>query len=103
MIADFTLADLQYGDTVIVLHDTHAVRIDAERTSKAKGTITNIIPGARKITDSAPRRRLPIINFFTYPMQCKTDIGWKTMLNSMNYSLPTLSNCNVRRHGPQRT
>ena len=46
----FALADLQYGDTVTVLHDTHAVRIDAERTNKAKGTITNIIPAARKIT-----------------------------------------------------
>lgn len=45
----FALADLKYGDTVTVRHDTHAVRVDAQRTSKARGTIANIIPGARKI------------------------------------------------------
>ncbi|MEK6270188.1 MAG: serine/threonine protein kinase [Planctomycetales bacterium] len=58
-----TLADLKYGDSVTVRHDTDAVRIDAERTSKAKGTVTKVIAGARKVTISLEDKDRPSLTF----------------------------------------
>ena len=59
----FTLADLNYGDRVTVRHDTDAVRIDAERTSKAKGTVTKVIPAARKVIISLQDKGSPSLTF----------------------------------------
>ena len=58
-----TLADLKYGDAVTVRHDTDAVQIDAERTSSARGTVTKVIPGARKLTISLEDKDAPSLTF----------------------------------------